>query len=224
MRYAFLAALMFVAGCDSYYVGDYRERFPILVQRDTPVLLVSFLPNGAELAPEEARRVDAFLADYAVRNSGPLKVTAQRVGTVDRLALDRLAALEARALAAGIPKASIALGLGDAKTGTADAVATFERFTAQVPECGDWSKSTTDDWTNTPSSNFGCATQRYVGLMTADPQDLLRARTPGPHDNAKLADTLAKYRAGQPTVANPQEPSSWKNYFNPTVGAGGAQQ
>jgi pilus assembly protein CpaD len=224
MRYVILAALIFVAGCDSYYVGDYRERFPIIVQRDAPVLLVSFLPNRAELAAEEARRVDAFLADYVARNSGPLRLTAQRVGTADRLALDRLAALESRALAAGIPKASIELGLGDTGSRTADAVATFERFTAQVPECGDWTKSTSDDWTNSPSSNFGCATQRYVGLMAADPQDLLRARALGSHDNAKLADTLGKYRTGQPTVATPQEPTAWKDYFNPTVGAGGAQQ
>jgi pilus assembly protein CpaD len=223
MRHALLAGLLLLAGCETYFVEDYRERYPIVVQRETPVLLVTFVPDRAELAAEEAARLDAFLADYVARNSGPLKLTARRGPAADRLAVERLAALEQRAIAAGIPKSRVELGLADGRAGVGDAVLAFERYMAQVPECGDWSKNTAVDWTNTPSSNFGCATQRYVGLMAADPQDLLRAQGTAAHDNAKLADTLTKYRTGAGTVAAEQNPTSWKGYFNPTVGAGLAQ-
>jgi pilus assembly protein CpaD len=223
MRHALILGLLLLAGCDAYFVEDYRERFPIVVQRETPVLLVTFVPNRAELAAEESARLDAFLAGYVARNSGPLRLTAQRAAAADGLAVERLALLEGRAVAAGIPKSQVELGLAEGKPGAGDAVVTFERYMAQVPECGDWSKNTASDWTNSPSSNFGCATQRYVGLMTADPQDLLRAQGAQSHDNAKLADTLAKYRAGAPTVAAEQTPTSWKGYFNPSVGAGLAQ-
>jgi pilus assembly protein CpaD len=223
MRYALFATILVLAGCDSYYVGDYRERFPVVVQREAPVLLVSFVPHRTELAPDEAARVDAFLADYAARNSGPLQLTAQRGAPADRLPVERLGALEARAIAAGIPKSRVELRLGDRGAGTGDAMLTFERYTAQAPECGDWSKNTADDWTNTPSSNFGCATQRNIGLMTADPKDLLRGQPVGSHDGAKLADTLGKYRSGSPTVAGKQDATSWKDFFDISTGSVKAQ-
>src|SRR5689334_16962285 len=146
MRYALLAIFVLTAGCETYDVGDYRERFPVVVQHETPVLLVSFVPNRTELAPEEAAHLDAFLAGYAARNSGPLKFTAQRAAPTDRLALDRLAALQARAIAAGIPKSRIELGFGERQSGAGDIVVSFERYLAQVPECGDWRKNTANDW------------------------------------------------------------------------------
>jgi pilus assembly protein CpaD len=223
MRILLSVMLLVLAGCDTYPVGDYRERFPVLVQRETPVLLVSFVPGRADLAAGEGARVDSFLSEYAARNSGPLKVSVPRSATVDRVVVERLAVVEARAVAAGIPKSRVELGAVDAR-GTGDAaVVTFERYVAQVPECADWSKNTATDWTNTPSSNFGCATQRYVGLMAADPQDLLRTPAVGSHDAAKLADSLGKYRTGAPTVAGKQDWTLWKDFFNPSTGAAAGQ-
>jgi pilus assembly protein CpaD len=224
MRYVMLALLVLTAGCETYYADDYRERFPVVVQRQTPVLLVSFVPNRTELAPDEAARLDTFLAGFAAQNSGSLKLTAQHGAPTDRLALDRLAALQGRAVAAGIPKSRIELGFGERQSSAGDVVASFEYYTAQVPDCGDWSKNTAIDWTNTPSSNFGCATQRYIGLMAADPQDLLRGQAIGSHDDAKLADTLVKYRSGAPTVAAKQDPTLWKGFFDPSTAGVKSQQ
>ena len=36
------------------------------------------------------------------------------------------------------------------------------------------------DYTNTLPSNFGCATQTNLGLMVANPRDLVMGRVPGP--------------------------------------------
>jgi pilus assembly protein CpaD len=198
---ALLPALL-VAGCYGAYVEDHRTRFPVVVARDAPVLLLSFPSGGSQLAAEETARLDAFLAGYRERNSGPLRVTAQRAAEFDRLAIERLVAVERRAVAAGIPKEQVEVGLADGRTPVANVVLAYERYVAQVPECGDWTKLTTIDRTNTPSSNFGCASQRYLGLMASDPQDLLRARSPSlAHDPGKITDTFTKYRAGQPTPA-----------------------
>jgi pilus assembly protein CpaD len=213
MRRLLLAAPILLSACDTYWVGDYRERFPVTVQRETPLLLVAFAPNRAELPSEERARLDVFLAGYLAQNSGPLKVAARRAGPSDRLAIERLVAIEARAVALGIPKSLVETGLANGRGEVGDVTVTYERYTAQVPECGDWSKNTAVDWTNTPSANFGCATQRYVGLQVADPRDLIAARGQGVRDAAHMSDQLAKYRTGAPTIAQQHDWTNWRQFF-----------
>jgi pilus assembly protein CpaD len=214
MRKVLVAALaLCVTGCYGTYVDDYRARFPVAVERDQPVLLVNFAPNSARLDRDEAARIDSYLLDYRARNSGPLRVSAQGVLSGDRLASERLAALEARAVALGIPKSALDLRIVQTRP-AADAAIYYERYTARVPECGDWSKNESADATNTPTSNYGCATQRYLGLMVADPKDLLQSRTPGDHDTMRMSDQIRKYRVGAPTGA--------ANGASETTGGGGA--
>ena len=45
------------------------------------------------------------------------------------------------------------------------------------------------------SSNFGCANERNLGLMVANPADLLRGREPGPADGDFAAFGIQRYRA-----------------------------
>ena len=195
-----LAALLLLSGCYGDYVENYGDRFPITVAREAPVLLLGFPAGSARLSGEDAARLDAFLAGYANRPNGTLRVTAQRGNDVDRLAVERLVEIERRAIALGVPKAFIELGLADGRTPVANVVVAYERYVAQIPECGDWSKHTAWDATNSPGSNFGCATQRYVGQMAADPKDLVVARGYDPHDPERTSDALRKYKAGYNTV------------------------
>ena len=214
MRKVLVAALAFgLAGCYGTYVEDYRARFPVTVERDQPVLLVNFAPNSARLDKDEAARIDSYLIDYRSRSSSPLRVSAQGVLPADRLASERLAALEHRAVALGIPKSALELHIIQTRP-AADAALSYERYVARVPECGDWSKNEVADATNTSTSNYGCATQRYLGLMAADPKDLLQSRAPGDHDTMRMSDQIRKYRVGAPTGG--------MNGASQTTGGGGA--
>jgi pilus assembly protein CpaD len=192
MRSFALAATLLLCGCYGDYVEDYRERFPITVARDAPVLLLGFPAGSAELSNEDAGRLDAFLAEYASRSNGRLRVTAQRGNDAERLAVERLVAVERRAVGAGVPKAFLDLGLADGRTPVANVIVAYERLVAKVPECGDWSKEVSLDRTNTPGSNFGCSTQRYVGLMAADARDLS-----GPRGYAASDAERTRRRASQ---------------------------
>jgi len=207
-----LAVTLALTGCYGTYVDDYSARFPVTVERDQPVLLVSFPPNSAALDNDEAARIDAYLVRYRTQNSGPLHISAQGVLPGDRLAGERIATLEHRAVALGIPKSSLDLRITQSRP-AADAAMSYERYTARVPECGDWTKNEVVDATNTPTSNFGCATQRYLGLMVADPKDMLQSRIPGDHDTMRMSDQIRKYRAGAPTAA--------VNGMSQTTGGGG---
>ena len=71
------------------------------------------------------------------------------------------------------------------------------RFVVLPPDCPDWSKPADGDPNNRPSSNFGCATATNLGLMLANPGDLVRGRRPGPADGVAGARLYRAYRDGE---------------------------
>jgi pilus assembly protein CpaD len=70
------------------------------------------------------------------------------------------------------------------------------RHVVTPPECPNWSKRADDDFGNTGSSHIGCATTTNLGLMVADPRDLLIGRTMGPADGEVAATRVESYRRG----------------------------
>ncbi len=70
------------------------------------------------------------------------------------------------------------------------------RYHVVLPECGNHTRSRLADFHNLPTSNFGCATQRNLGAMVAQPRDLLRGRDMGYADAERQARTVRDYRAG----------------------------
>jgi pilus assembly protein CpaD len=73
----------------------------------------------------------------------------------------------------------------------------LERYLVTLPACPDWSRESGTDFANLPHSNFGCATQANLGLMVADPRDLVRGRTLGPADGVQEAEGIVRYRTGK---------------------------
>lgn len=73
----------------------------------------------------------------------------------------------------------------------------LERYLVTPPACPDWSRETGLDYTNTPHSNFGCATQANLGLMIANPKDLVRGRELAPADGVHQANGIVRYREGE---------------------------
>jgi pilus biogenesis lipoprotein CpaD len=73
----------------------------------------------------------------------------------------------------------------------------FERYLVTLPACPDWSRQSGTDFSNQPHSNFGCATQTNLGLMVAEPKDLVRGRTLAPADGVHQAEGIVRYRTGK---------------------------
>ena len=74
---------------------------------------------------------------------------------------------------------------------------TVGRYLVVPPRCPNWAKPSQRDPLNQPASNFGCATTVNLGLMVADPADLVRGRTLGPADGSASMLSIQRYRAGQ---------------------------
>jgi pilus assembly protein CpaD len=73
----------------------------------------------------------------------------------------------------------------------------MERYLVTLPACPDWSRQSGTDFSNQPFSNFGCATQSNLGLMVAEPKDLVSGRTLAPADGVHQAEGIVRYRTGK---------------------------
>lgn len=72
-----------------------------------------------------------------------------------------------------------------------------ERHVVTPPSCPDWSKPVGEDSENSPQANFGCANTANLGMMVANPRDLVRGRSPGTADGAAVSAAIQRYRDGK---------------------------
>ena len=67
------------------------------------------------------------------------------------------------------------------------------RYTVTLPPCPNWSMNPGRDFTNQPSSNFGCAAAINLGLQVANPGDLVHGRPLAAADGKPAASAVARY-------------------------------
>lgn len=161
-------------------------------------------------APGEIAQLDSFVRPYVNDTAVRVYVDAAPGAAGADVADQRMQVLVAwleekgfdpRVMIAGIPGAVPA-------TDPDRAVVYIGRYHAVLPDCPDWRKQTAADFTNTPSSNYGCATTVNFARMLADPGDVVLGRDPGPSDGDRIAGTIKAYReapsrdaaAGAPTA------------------------
>lgn len=77
-----------------------------------------------------------------------------------------------------------------------DVLVRIARYHVVLPDCPDHSRTMVSDYRNLGSSNFGCATHTNLGLMVANPRDLLRGREMGPVSGERTARPVRLYREG----------------------------
>jgi pilus assembly protein CpaD len=196
-----LAAAILVTGC----TPDAARWTPAEAPKQNKVELVTmshqvrFAPNAVTPANGEEKSLADFLdgiernyGDQITIDAGPHggnaaadALAAKRIDTVITI----LRKLGVRAQVASRPSVDGAL--------TRDGVVvTLGRYVVTGPNCPDRSKPESDDYTNTTQSNYGCATVTNLGLMVANPGDLLLGKTPGPADGDYMTKGIQNYRAG----------------------------
>ena len=70
------------------------------------------------------------------------------------------------------------------------AVFAVSRMRADVPHCPDWSRDSSNEFEANTSSSYGCAINRNLAAMVANPADLVRG-APG----AETADAALSFKA-----------------------------
>lgn len=186
--------------------ADVSERHPIVVdRREVDVALP--IPRGAQgLSRPQADEVRAFVRQFKSASDGRLRIRAPR-GTPNEVAAMRaLAHVRALIRKEDVPPQATSFttyhGHGDPE---APIRLSFLHYVAEGPECGEWPRDLTKTWQNMPFHNFGCATQRNLAAMTANPRDLLQPRGMTPRSSERRDVTWDKYVKGETTAAEKSE-------------------
>ena len=155
---------------------------------------VRFDPGKDSLSAAERDNLAAFLASEDVGHYDEITLSAGAGGGAKEQTLAaRRAANIAEFLRGQHLKAAIATGA----SAPADSVTvTVGRYVVIPPHCPDWRKPSDDDPANSPSSNLGCATTTNLGLMVADPHDLVSGKDLAPTDAEHGAAGVQRYRVG----------------------------
>ena len=204
-RSAGVAVLALMAGCSDNDPGlipyaEWRqmEPPPRLKVQDAPVVhAVNFEPGATQLTDSERGAVAGFLAAEEVDPGERVMLEAPSAGAseTDRIAL-RMASLrgllEDQGIAVGVapPAAPGALGPDQIRL-------VAMRATAINPDCPGYNEPVTSyDRFGRPNMAIGCSTEVNLGLMVADPNDLVRGRPLAPADAERSALAVQKYRTG----------------------------
>lgn len=161
-----LALALFVGACAP--VTTYSEsEAPKEIKLDsaTTQIDVRFAPGSARLAPADAARLRQAAASGGIGAAD--RVTIAAAGSPN-LAEQRMASVSAVLLHYGIVPVAGSLAWVPPER----AVVAVTRTLVTLPACPNWSKPSSMDFGNQPSSNFGCATETNLGLMVANPTDL----------------------------------------------------
>jgi pilus assembly protein CpaD len=202
VRAALLSAALALAACDT----PVEQWQPAQAPKTNTVEFVRlnhavrFAPGAAVPAAAEARRLMNFVDDAEIAGGDEIFLDA---APTDRLSQARQASIRRLLSQRGIRTVALPAiaGAGDERLVLDDEVAIqVERYVVTPPACPNWSKPPGGDPTNSVGSNFGCASATNLGLMIANPRDLLVGRKPGPADAEPALRAIQNYRSGKPIV------------------------
>jgi pilus assembly protein CpaD len=172
---------------------------------------LSFAPGSAGLTSRESARLDRLVTSGVIRPSDRVTIAA---GGPPALSGQRVAAISRELLAYGIVAEPQPLETPS----TNHAILGIGRYTVTLPPCPNWSESTNAEYTNAHSSNWGCAAAVNLGLMVANPADLVRGRPLAPTAAMPAVGAVERYLTDR--VKQPPAPTA--SPFAPTTTTGGS--
>jgi pilus assembly protein CpaD len=209
---AFAALSMMLAGCyqtapvaqqDAYYPYDYRERHPITVREGDRTVDIFIGSKRGGLTPAQRADVLAF-ANLWRRDSTSGIIVELPQGHAARAASDAMREMHAIFAAAGVPPQAVSTRSYRPAGSLASIKLSYSKLTAQAGPCGQWPSDIgvsieSDHNLNRPYWNFGCASQRNLASMVANPADLVQPREETSGYTPRRTVVLDKYRIGDGT-------------------------
>jgi pilus assembly protein CpaD len=171
------------------YVEAPRENTVALVRLSHDV---QFRANEDRLNPTETYRLATFIRDRSV-GYGDQILLLNGGGPMAQRRMDAVASVFSR----GGMKVVRDIEIEGVTPGPNEVRVLVGRHVVTSPNCPNWSKRADDDFGNTGSSQIGCASTTNLGLMVANPTDLVRGETLGPADGELNAFRVESYRGGR---------------------------
>jgi len=204
-----LAALL--GGCyqhttvaqETPYPADYRERHPITLREGDRAVEIFVGRNRGGLTPPQRADVLAFAQQWRREGTSGVIIDVPQAGPSARAAADSMREVHSILAASGVPaKAVYVRGYRPGPAALASIKLRYFKLMAEAGPCGVWPKdlgpsADGDDFSNNPYWNLGCATQRNLAAMVANPADLVQPRGEGPGYQPRRSVAIDKWRTGQ---------------------------
>lgn len=187
-----LAPALLLGGCGTYNGGVDSVYQPVVSRTDYTLDLQT---SGYGLAPGEPQRLAGWLQAMRLTYGDHVGVDDGGDGSTGREQIAAEASRYGMILSDRAPVTT-----GQIAPGTVRVVVT--RMSAQVPNCPDYSRVYQPDYSASTTSNFGCATNRNLAAMVANPGDLVRGQ-PGAEtiDTESSSKAIRTMRSATPTGA-----------------------
>jgi pilus assembly protein CpaD len=195
---------------EASYPNDYRKRHPIAIREGNRAVEVFVGRDRAPLSASQRADIASLAHVWRSESTGGIVISVP-YGTPNGHASSQ-AAREIRSLlvASGIPDNLIATRAYQPEDPTKLSVLRvgYSRMVAEAGPCGLWPSDLGPTYDtaayneNRQYWNMGCANQRNLAAMVANPADLVQPRGESPSWTQRRTVVLEKYRAGQSPETN----------------------
>jgi pilus assembly protein CpaD len=184
---------------------DTSQRHPILVSQEPTVHMIRIGRSARGMSPSQRAQLIGFVNTYRATDSGNsrLVVSVPSGGANEVPVMHAVGEIRSLLTDYGFSEPSISVEAYSAE-GSIDAPirVSYLRYIAEPPQCGDFSTNLADEPMNLPYPNLGCANQRNLGVMVANPADLLGPRSETARSSERRDQVWGKYVRGEPTGAS----------------------
>ncbi len=190
---AFSAPALMLGGCGTLNRGVDTVYQPVVSRTD---YVFDVQAGSSGLAAGEADRVAGWLASMKPRYGDHIAVDdPNRNGSGAAAEVGAIAARYGILLDSRAPITAAPIGAGMVRV-------VISRTAARVPGCPDFTRTGSDEFEGSATSNYGCASQANLAAMVADPLDLVRGQ-PGTEtfDSKTSGRAIDSYRKATPTGA-----------------------
>jgi pilus assembly protein CpaD len=190
------------AVAETPYPTDYRERHPITLREGDRTVEIFVGRNRGGLTPAQRADVLAFAQQWRREATSGVIIDVPSSGPTAHAAADSMREVHSILNASGVPgKAVYVRGYRPPPSALASIKIRYTKLTAEAGPCGqgphDIGPSMDgSDFSNRPYWNLGCATQRNMAAMVANPADLVQPRGESPAYEPRRSVAIDKYRTG----------------------------
>ena len=186
---------------------DASQRHPIIVSQQPQSIEFNIASSSRGLAPQQRADVLEFANHARASDAGNSRlVISAPAGAANEIAA-MYAVGEIRQILTdnGFQESTIAVEGYRADGHNAPLRVAYLRYVAQGPACGAWPTNLADQRDNLNYPNFGCAQQKNLAAMVANPADLLGPRTESDRPSERRDAVWDNYVKGESTTAKKTE-------------------
>ncbi|MDQ8727011.1 CpaD family pilus assembly protein [Bradyrhizobium sp. LHD-71] len=188
--------------------SDYRQRHPIVVQEADRTVEVFVGTGRGGLMASQRTDVAAFAQTWLQEGTGPITIDLPVSTTNARAATQSLHDIQEIFSSVGVPARGVTIrrytppDYGQFATIKLN----YPKVIADAGPCGLWREDLGPSFkspiyqSNRPYSNLGCAYQRNMAAMVANPADLVQPRPESPSYTPRRSTVLGRYANGEPTA------------------------